>query len=256
LGFGFLRHGLRSDPRGHRAHVTWSERQDMRVNVESRQPLYPACRNGKTPTDDVIVGDQHVSVVRASDAADALAAVEARLTYEREHPDQFYFTRARVFTTPHAHDRGKELLMVLYEADDDVKYLESFTKAAATDADYQTAIAEVDRFVLDDPETRVTTWTELQELRVQYESREPLYPAPDAEQTPGQRDVLDRGRGNGARSREGKPISALVENAALGIENVLAALQTRDPALVSESVTRGVQRMKNAVSARGRHVER
>ena len=222
LGRDMLKYGLTSDPRGHRTHTTWTEQQDMRVSVADRKVLYPANGTGKAPTDDVIAAGQHAVVTRKTDTAPALAAIGARLAYERDHPDRFYFTRARVFTAPHPAERTQEVLMVLYEADDRDKYLASFAQPAETDTDYRALTDAVDRYVLDDPETRVTVWTERQELRVQYESREPLYPSPGDDDTSAAPTMLGR--------------------LGLGIANVVAAAQTRDPHRITDSVTTEMRR--------------
>ena len=230
LARGFLNHAQKSDEKHHLGHITWTERQDMRVTVASRKPLFPAGGGDKTPTADVIIADQVVVAIRITDRADALAAVKARLAYESQHPEQFYFNRARVFTAAYPRDRTKEKLMVFYESDDRDKYRESFSNAKATDAGYRTLTEKVSRYVLDDPETRGTTWTELQELRVQYASREPLYPYPgEGAARPPVQSPQQPGGNAGARGPASK------------IENIVAALQTQDPRVFAESIKRAEQ---------------
>ena len=216
LARGMLKYAQPSDGRDHRGHITWTELQDMRVNVKSRKPLYPAGGGGKTPTADVVMANQDVMVTRTTDRANVIAAIGARLAHESQRPNQFYFTRARVFTAAYQRDRAKEKLMVFYESDDRDKYREAFSNARATDAGYRTLTEEVSHYVLHDPETRVTTWTELQELRVQYESREPLYPYP----------------GEGSRQA---PLT-LAKQAIIWVQNVVAALQTQDSKVITESI--------------------
>jgi hypothetical protein len=265
LARGMLKYAQTSDGKDHRGHITWTERQGMRVNVESRKPLYPADGGSKTPTADVVMADQHVAAIKTTDRAEVIAAIGARLAYERQHPDRFYFTRARVFTAAYPRDRAKEKLMVFYESDDRDKYRESFSKAEATDAGYGTLMAEVSRYVLDDPETRVTTWTELQELRVQYESREPLYPYPDkgtehpSLQSPQQPGGNAGAQWPGATADRAPSASrvmtnlmvkapvALVKQATMAVENVVAALQTQDPRVFAESMKLGLRRTAGAL---------
>ena len=223
-----LKYAQPSDARDHRGHITWTERQDMRFNVESRKPLYPAGGGGKSPTADVVIADQNVLAIRITDRADAITAIKARLAYESQHPDRFYFNRVRVFTAAHPRDRTKEKLMVFYESDDRDKYRESFSNAKATDAGYRTLTENASRYVLDDPETRVTTWTELQELRVQYASREPLYPYPgDGAAHPPVQSPQQPGGNAGAQGPASK------------IENIVAALQTQNPRVFAQSVKLG-----------------
>jgi hypothetical protein len=265
LGRGFLRYAQPFDPRDHRGHITWTERQDMRVNVESRKPLYPSCGGGKAPTEDVIKADQNVAAIRTVDKAEAVAAIGARLAYARENPNRFYFTRARVFTAPYPRDRTKEMLMVFYESDDHDAYRESFSNAADTDAKYQALTEKVNSYVLDDPETRVTTWTEQQELRVRFESREPLYPSRDegtahvpplsSQQRAAKLDALRSALKVDGRTTArnllnnlvGKVPRALAAQVALGVENVVAALQTQDSNVLAGSVNLGIRRTTSAV---------
>jgi hypothetical protein len=265
LGWGFLRYAQRSDPRNHLGHITWTERHDMRVNVESRKPLYPGGGGCKTPTGDVIKADQNVAAIRKVDRADAFAAIGARLAYEREHPEQFYYARARVFTAPYPRDRTKEMLMVFYESDDHDAYRESFSKAADADAKYQALTEKAKSYVLNDRETRCTTWTELQELRVQYESREPLYPSRgegdahvpvlSSDQCAAKLDALRSALKIDGRTTArhvldnlvGKVPRALAAQVALGVENVVAALQTQDSKVLAESVNLGIRRTTSAV---------
>jgi hypothetical protein len=216
LGRGMLKYAQPSDGRDHRSHITWTERQDLRVNVESRKALYPAGGGSKAPTADVVMANQDVMAIRTADRADVIAAIRAKLAYESEHPDQFYFTRARVFTAAYSGDHAREKLMVFHESDDRDKWRESFSNAAATDGRYRSLREQVRRHVLLDPETRVTTWTERQELRVQYESREPLYPYP----------------GEGSRQ---VPLT-LAKQAIMLVQNAVAALQTQDSKVIAESM--------------------
>jgi len=172
----------------------------------------------------------------------------------------------RVFTAPYPGDRAKELLMVLYEADDHDKYHESFAATAEADADYRALVEKVGSYVLDDPQTRTITWTELQDMRVQYESREPLYPShgdggatqapgPSAQDTPAKANALKAApksdRPNAARRLTTNLIarapSALAGQVALGVQNVGAALQTRDRKVFVESVKLGARRTGSAV---------
>jgi len=264
LGREFLRHAQQSDSRDHRGHITWTERPEMRVIVESRKPLYPGRGSSRTPTEAVIKADQNVALVRTGDKVDAIAAVGARLAYERANSDQFYFTRARVFTAPYPSDRTKARLMVFYESDDHDAYRESFSKAANTDAKYQALTEEVSSYVLDDSETRVTTWTEQQELRVQYESREPLYPSsdertdggnvrapvPSSQRRAAKLDALKSNLKNDRRTTAhtllinlvSKVPPALAAQVGSGVENVVAALQTQDSRVLLESVSLGIRR--------------
>ena len=226
----FLNHAQKSDEQHQLGHITWTERQDMRITVASRKPLFPAGGGDKTPTADVIIADQVVVAIRITDRADAVAAIKARLAYESQHPDRFYFNRARVFTAAHPQDRAKEKLMVFYESDDRDKYRESFSNAKAIDAGYRTLTEKVSCYVLDDPETRVTTWTELQELRVQYASREPLYPYPGEGAAPPP-----------VQSPQQPGSNASAQRRASKIENIVAALQTQDPRVFIESMKPGVR---------------
>jgi hypothetical protein len=257
LARGWLKYAQASDGKDHRGHITWTERKDMRVNVASRKPLFPAGGGGKTPTADVVMADQNVVAIRTTDRADVIAAIGARLAYESQHPGQFYFTRARVFTAPYPRDRAKEKLMVFYESDDHDKYRESFSDAKAKDAGYRTLTERVSRYVLNDPETRVTTWTELQDLRVQYEFREPLYPYRDESPTqpPGGRADAPRpalkadrapSAGRVMANLVGKVPAALAAQVALGVENTVAALRTQDPRVLAESINLGVRRTISA----------
>jgi hypothetical protein len=263
---GLLKYSQSADPADKRAHTTWTERQELRVTVESRKPLYPAGGTGKDPSDDVIIADERIAAIKKVDRADALLAVGERLAYESSHPDQFYFNRVRVFTAPYPGDRSKELLMVLYEADDHDKYRESFAATAGADADYRALVEKADSYVLDDPQTRTIIWTELQEMRIQYESREPLYPSrgdgdaaqapePSVQDTSAKADVLKAA----ARSGRSNPLrhiatnlitrvpSALAGQVALEVQNVSAALQTRDPKVFVESTKLGARRTGTAV---------
>ena len=263
---GLLKYSQSADAADKRGHITWTERQELRVTVESRKPLYPAGGIAKEPTDDVIIADERIAAIKKVDRADALAAVGARLAHESSHPDQFYFARVRVFTAPYPGDRAKELLMVLYEADDHDKYHESFAATAEADADYRALVEKVGSYVLDDPQTRTITWTELQDMRVQYESREPLYPShgdggatqapgPSAQDTPAKANALKAApksdRPNAARRLTTNLIarapSALAGQVALGVQNVGAALQTRDRKVFVESVKLGARRTGSAV---------
>jgi hypothetical protein len=161
------------------------------------------------------------------------------------------------------------MLMVFYESDDHDAYLKSFSSAKAADAKYRALTETANAFALEDPRTRITTWTEQQELRVRYESREPLYPTSDertgrnnahgflpssqprAERLDALRSSLKADWQSTARqvltNLVIKVPPALATQVGLGLENVVAALQTQDSNVVAASVDLGVRRTIGAV---------
>jgi hypothetical protein len=261
LQLGMFRHARILDARTKLAHTTWTEREELRVEVKSRAPLYP--RGGGE--DAGVVAYQRIRVVATANLAETLTALRGQLAYEEENAGRFFFSRARAFTAPYPGDREKTMVMVFYETGEPGAYSRSFSDAAAADPAYRALVEQVDRHVLDDVRTGVTTWTEQEDLRVRYEFREPLYPSPGEEQgtepplfSPGQpataRETSSASVGGDRRTITPRLFADLAVNvpAALGpqivraADNLAAALQTQDQEAIARSIKLGFRRIAGA----------
>jgi hypothetical protein len=166
-------------------HLVWTEIKELRVHYEFREPLWPGCRDETpdtpqdaitaTPTADTLI-DQQYFTIRKSDHDKAIGLFSEILAYQKAHPEIYYYTRSRSFLMEDPDNPEHERWMFIDEFDNREVYWQSLMDAAANDADSAANMAAFQALVVPPPPTGHLVWTELTELRVQYEDREPLWP--------------------------------------------------------------------------------
>ena len=171
--------------------AVWTEFPELRVQFAFREPLWPGCHNGATTPADAITGapseqtqfDQGTFVINATDREVFAGKLKTALQHQNAHPEVFYYTRSRSFHRPHPQDPTKELVSFFDEYDDRETYLKALMNVATSQEPAAARVRELagefaKHVVFDDPLSSLEhkTWTELKELRVQFPTREPLWP--------------------------------------------------------------------------------
>ena len=136
-----------------------------------------------TTTEERQIDSQHFTV-RKNDHDKAVALFAGILNYQKAHPEIYYYTRSRSFFREDPTNPDHEIWMFIDEYDNRAVYWQSLLDAAANDANGAANLAAWQALVVPPPPTGHIVWTEIQELRVQFRFREPLWPGcPDKEDT-------------------------------------------------------------------------
>src|SRR3974390_894286 len=136
-----------------------------------------------TTTEVRQIDSQHFAV-RKNDHDKAVALFAGILNYQKAHPEIYYSPRSRSFFREDPTNPDHEIWMFIDEYDNRAVYWQSLLDAAANDANGAANLAAWQALVVPPPPTGHIVWTEIQELRVQFRFREPLWPGcPDKEDT-------------------------------------------------------------------------
>jgi len=132
-----------------------------------------------TPTDKCQIDSQQFAI-RKQDHEKAITLFERILKYQHAHPELYYYTRTRVFFREDPTNPDHEIWMFIDEYDNRAVYWQSLMDAAAKDAESAANMTAWKALIVPPPPTGHVVWTEIQELRVHFEFREPLYPVAGA----------------------------------------------------------------------------
>ena len=127
------------------------------------------------PTDERQIDSQQFTI-RKQDHEKAVALFSRILKYQRAHPEIYYYTRTRVFFREDPTNPDHETWMFMDEYDNRAVYWQSLMDAVAKDPESAANMAAWKALIVPPPPTGHIVWTEIQELRVQFEFREPLFP--------------------------------------------------------------------------------
>lgn len=128
-----------------------------------------------TPTKERQIDSQQFTI-RKQDHEKALALFSKILKYQQAHPEIYYYTRTRVFFREDPNNSENEFWMFMDEYDNREVYWEALMNAATTNPESASHLAAWKALIVPPAPEGHIVWTEAQELRVQYKSREPLYP--------------------------------------------------------------------------------
>src|SRR3974390_631315 len=128
-----------------------------------------------TTTEERQIDSQHFTV-RKNDHDKAVSLFAGILNYQKAHPEIYYYTRSRSFFREDPTNPDHEIWMFIDEYDNRAVYWQSLLDAAANDANGAANLAAWQALVVPPPPTCHIVWTEIQELRVQFRFREPLWP--------------------------------------------------------------------------------
>lgn len=106
----------------------------------------------------------------------AMALFSKVLKFQHSRPDLYYYTRTRVFFREDPADPEHEIWMFMDEYDNREVYFKSLMDAASNDPESASNMAAWKALLGPPAPEGHIVWTKAQELRVQYDFREPLYP--------------------------------------------------------------------------------
>jgi hypothetical protein len=129
-----------------------------------------------TPTAERQIDTVHVTF-RKADHDKAVELLSRVLAYQAAHPEIYYYSRSRTYFREDPSNPEHELWMCVDEYDNREVYWQSLMQAVASDPDSAANMAAFQALAVPPPPAGHLTWTEIQELRVQFDSREPLWPA-------------------------------------------------------------------------------
>ena len=104
-----------------------------------------------------------------------MPAFRVALDFQQTHPEIFYYTRTRLFFRDDPTNPNHEIVTFFDEYDNRDTYMQALTNGSSH-PEIRARAAGFLKYVVKAPSGHIV-WTELQELRVEFEFREPLWPA-------------------------------------------------------------------------------